>query len=435
MEHEQPSAPFLPRVLPSAAAVLAAGLGISACRTVAVVPAAPPVATRPRAVAEPLPTPVAPPVVRVGILVESTRVRIEHDAGLDVRWRPARGGGPTRALRLERATFEPGLDGRLRLVEAGGDAEAEVRVTATGSGLLRVDGAPYRGAMEIRPAPGGTLTVVNVVNLEDYLRGVVPNELSPGAFPHMEAQKAQAVAARSWALAHLGDYAARGFDVCATQSCQVYRGAASEHPFSDRAVEQTRGLVATWRGRPINAYYTSACGGHTESGQEIFDDRAPYLRGVACAVDHARRGGPAEDGARHPSPPARPQQWESRLTPAEVASAVSRYGSVGEVQDIVPRRTGVSGRVVELAVVGSTGEVVLKGLKVRWGLGLRDSLFVVQREVAEDGAVERFVITGRGRGHGVGLCQLGAWGMARAGATFDGILKHYYRGIALSTSG
>lgn len=434
MHFELLPAPLLPRLAASAVAVLAGGLWISACRTVPVVPAATPVAAPPAAVREPLPTPVAPPVVRVGILVEATRVRIEHDAGLEVLWRPA-GERSALAWRLDRATLEPGRDGRLRLVEAGRDTEAKVTVSATGNGLLRVDGAAYRGTMEIRAAPGATLTVVNIVNLEDYLRGVVPNELSPGAFPHMEAQKAQAVAARSWALAHLGDYAARGFDLCATQSCQVYRGAGSEQPLSDRAVAQTRGLVATWRGRPINAYYTSACGGHTESGREIFDDRAPYLRGVACSADHGRRHGPAGDDEVRPSHPAPAQEWESRLTPAEVASALSRYGTVGEVHDIVPRRTGVSGRVVELAVVGSSGEVVLKGLKVRWGLGLRDSLFVVEREVAEDGAVERFVITGRGRGHGVGLCQLGAWGMARAGATFDGILKHYYRGIALSTSG
>jgi stage II sporulation protein D len=105
---------------------------------------------------------------------------------------------------------------------------------------------------------------------------------------------------------------------------------------------------------------------------------------------------------------------------------------VGEVRDIVPRRVGVSGRVVELAVVGSSGELLLKGLKVRWGLGLRENLFVINRETGAAG-VERFVLTGKGWGHGVGLCQVGAYGMAQAGSSYDAILKHYYSGIALTT--
>ena len=96
-----------------------------------------------------------------------------------------------------------------------------------------------------------------------------------GDFPQIEALKAQAVAARTYAMAHLGESAAKGYDVCATPSFQVYRGQSSEHPLSDRAVADTRGVVATWRGRPIHAYYTSTCGGHTEDGAPIFDDAAP----------------------------------------------------------------------------------------------------------------------------------------------------------------
>ena len=120
-----------------------------------------------------------------------------------------------------------------------------------------------------------------------------------------------------------------------------------------------------------------------------------------------------------------------RLTPADVARAVARYGSVGRVRDIVPKRLGVSGRVVELEVVGSKGQLDLKGLQVRWGLGLRENLFVINRETGPRGEVERFVITGKGWGHGVGLCQVGAFGMAQAGSTFEEILKHYYTGIRL----
>jgi len=104
------------------------------------------------------------------------------------------------------------------------------------------------------------------------------------------------------------------------------------------------------------------------------------------------------------------------------------------VRDLVPRRLGVSGRVVELAVEGTTGELVLKGLKVRWGLGLRENLFVINRERDARGAVERFVVTGKGWGHGVGLCQVGAFGMALAGSSYEDILKHYYTGVQLASA-
>jgi stage II sporulation protein D len=115
-----------------------------------------------------------------------------------------------------------------------------------------------------------------------------------------------------------------------------------------------------------------------------------------------------------------------------VARSLARYGTVGRVRDIVPRRLGVSGRVVELEVVGSEGQIDLKGLQVRWGLGLRENLFEIDRETGPRGEVERFVITGKGWGHGVGLCQVGAFGMAQGGSTFEQILKYYYTGIRLS---
>jgi stage II sporulation protein D len=124
-------------------------------------------------------------------------------------------------------------------------------------------------------------------------------------------------------------------------------------------------------------------------------------------------------------------RWEVRMTPDEVAKAISRYGSVGQVRDIVPKRFGVSGRVIEASVVGSDGELILDGLRVRWGLGLRENLFVIDRERDAAGNVTRFVFTGKGWGHGVGLCQVGSFGMAQAGSTFDRILQHYYTGISL----
>jgi stage II sporulation protein D len=575
-----------------AAAVVGAWLAAAACRTMQrdVLPS-------PAGLAAPAfaaSTAVPPPSIRVGVLPSVERASIGARSGVVVHGR-APGESAVLVRSLPRATFEPSAEGRVRLVETGDGLDLATVSPAAPSELLQAEEAVYRGLLEVRPAEEGKVRVVNVVNLEDYLRGVVPNELSPQAFPQIEALKAQAVAARTYALAHLGDYASKGYDVCATPACQVYRGQGSEHRLTDRAVEETRGVVATWRGRPIRAYYTSTCGGHTEEGGAIFDDDAPYLRGVACLPERASRhtvrtaavpppgvpgqaardvallealgvvsgaeadperlhgaaseaevgdwtsrlqgvlrpggeglaapsaagapsraqvfarlagaleksGGPAiadgevaglaegtlsvlhgEAADSHPLDPAvrlfrdldgaheavselglsvgdrvvyverdgrvvyleaertahgatgdyasRHYRWEARLSPADVARSLARYGSVGKVRDIVPKRLGVSGRVVELGVVGSEGELDLKGLQVRWGLGLRENLFVIERETGPRGDVKRFVIAGKGWGHGVGLCQVGAFGMAQAGSTFEEILKHYYTGIRLS---
>ncbi len=406
-----------------AAAVAGAWLVAASCRTTRDAPLPALLADPTSAAAAPSSAYVADPAIRVGVRVGVEHASISAPSGVLVRGTAA--GENVALLRsLPRASFEPaGPAGRLRLLETGDELERALVLPADAAELLSADATPYRGVMEVLPAEGALVTVVNVVQLEDYLRGVVPNELAPEAFPQIEALKAQAVAARSYVLAHLGDYRSRGYDVCATAACQVYRGPASEHRLTDRAVLETRGIVATWRGRAIHAFYTSTCGGHTEAGTAVFGDRAPYLRGVACPTERPLADDSADRGGR----------WEVRLTPGDVARAVARYGSVGQVLDLVPNRVGVSGRVVELRVVGSEGQLDLLGQRVRLGLGLRESLFVLRKESSANGVLERFVITGKGWGHGVGLCQVGASGMARAGASFEDILKHYYTGVAIGS--
>jgi stage II sporulation protein D len=367
------------------------------------------------------PPPRAEQAIRVGVKVAADVASVSAPGGVTVRGAAA--GENVALLRsLPRATFQ-GLAhaGRLRLLETGDVLEHALVLPADEAALVEVDSAPYRGFVEVLPAEEGRLNVVNVLPLEDYLRGVVPNELAPEAFPQIEALKAQAVAARSYVLAHLGDYSSRGYDVCATAACQVYRGSASEHPLTDRAVAETHGTVATWRGRPIHAFYTSTCGGHTEEGTSVLEDAAPYLRGVACPTERAT-GAPVDPKG----------EWQVRLRPKDVERAVARYGSVGRVLDLVATRVGVSGRVVELRVTGTEGALDLRGQRVQLGLGLRESLFVLQRETSRSGEIERFVFTGKGWGHGVGLCQIGAAGMAREGASFEEILKHYYTGVKVA---
>jgi stage II sporulation protein D len=149
--------------------------------------------------------------------------------------------------------------------------------------IILVGGRPYRGEISLALNRRGLLDVINTLPLEDYLRGVVPAELSPVGFPELEALKAQAIAARSYALSRLGR---AEFDLTDDARSQVYGGVLVEHPLSDRAVEETRGIVAVYQGEPIEALYSSTCGGQTENNEAIFSGKPlPYLRSVACALD------------------------------------------------------------------------------------------------------------------------------------------------------
>jgi stage II sporulation protein D len=150
---------------------------------------------------------------------------------------------------------------------------------------VRLNGKAYRGRLEVFVNARGSLTVVNVVPLEEYLLGVVPSELG---LPQLEAQKAQAVAARTYAVANVNNYGNKGFDMVPTVWSQVYKGVAIETKMGTQAVNETRGIVATYHGKPINAYYTSTCGGRTENSENVFDTAEPYLRGVECSLEGRR---------------------------------------------------------------------------------------------------------------------------------------------------
>ncbi len=149
-------------------------------------------------------------------------------------------------------------------------------------GIVKLNGKSYRGKMEVFVNASGGVTVVNVVPMEDYLLGVVPAELS---LPQIEAQKAQAVAARTYAIANKNGYGNEGFDMLPTVWSQVYKGVSIETGMGSQAVRETRGVVATYRGTPINALYTSTCGGRTEDSGNIFEFNEPYLKGVDCSLE------------------------------------------------------------------------------------------------------------------------------------------------------
>jgi stage II sporulation protein D len=536
---------------------------------------------------------------------------------------------------------------------------------------VRFNDRPYRGRIEVFTNLRGTLTVVNELGLEDYVRGVVANELSPGGYPAIEALKAQAIAARTYALKNRGQFMSQGFDILPTTRSQVYRGLTSENPLSSRAVDETRGLIATYQGEPINALYTSTCGGRTEDSENIFNEAIPYLRAHECAAEGAtfdrfvikttrepaelredehvplardvsllltQNFGPLHervsdgwlsgdatvaevrnwlanvsrlarqvtpvmaddvnrppafaaalsaavygesragtllnsadadyllavkdvqeipvqnradlamllrdgylsaypDATLRPRAPlsrarvlhaisrilesrnllqlqkanARPSSggelvvrsskgkeqpikvnsdaflfrqlgerlypvssvalvggepvmyhlaangqidflevrpapngaaadrfspfanWTRGLSVAQVQARLARAArGIGQVTDLRIAARGSSHRVTDLEIVGTYGSAHVRGGRIRSALGLREQLFVIDREYDESGRISEFIFTGRGWGHGVGMCQVGAYGLAKQGWSAEQILKTYYTGIELT---
>jgi stage II sporulation protein D len=228
-----------------------------------------------------------------------------REAGIETEQRP--GDGLVRVVAVGRAgETEEALAARVRtagFAEASRAAPAsggavvvegedgatiegrELRLTAADPEPVRVGPKALRGSFLVRPGGDG-VRLINVLPLEQYLRGVVPAEMGPRVFPALEALKAQAVAARTYAIAHLGDHDEEGWDLCDTPACQVYGGVEVEQPATDEAVAATAGEVAVFAGMPIDAMYHSTCAGHTEDAAALFPERAaPYLKGVPCRGD------------------------------------------------------------------------------------------------------------------------------------------------------
>lgn len=569
----------------------------------------------------------------------------------------ARPSSPTREVVAFARGATPALRSNAPLIFASSDEK---------NAPVRFNDKPYRGKIEVFANLRGAVTVVNVIGLEDYVRGVVPNELS---YPALEALKAQAIAARTYAVKNRGQFASEGFDLLPTTRSQVYRGLTSETSLTSRAVDETRGVIATYHGEPINALYTSTCGGRTEDAGNIFNEDVPYLRGRECAVEgkapfepftlkssrelfeikdekdlaivrdvallavngfdvrenkistswlsghvseseafewlsvvsrlthnlppkshveldkspqfstalveaifgedradtlmnkadadyllgfrdgdqipEANRAAVAmliRNGALslYPDATLRPKDDMSRATalhavarmldarnllalqkgtsrpaaggvmvlrstkgkdipvpvnsaaflfrefgenlyqvrsvamvggepvafhtnargevdylevrPANNGAAADRYSSlsnwtaelslasvqsrlgrsvrgIGSITDLRVAKRGTSRRVIDLEVIGTQGVGHISGGRIRSALGLKEQLFVIDRIYNENQRVAGFVFTGRGWGHGVGMCQFGAYGLAKQGLNVEQILKTYYTGI------
>ncbi len=264
---------------------------------------------------------------------------------------------------------------------------------------LQFGSSRYRGAIQLS-ARGDDVEVINVVDVESYLRGVVPAEMA-ASWP-MEALKAQAVAARSYTLTSLNP---RGrYDLCATVECQVYRGASAEHPRADAAVAATAGVVVTYQGATARTYYHADSGGSVASSQEVWGGAFPYLVALADA--------PANTPHR---------AWTVRLDGATVGASLSSAGiGVGAVQALRVVRMSESGRVSELEISGASGSRRVSGAQLTslarsWGL--KSTRFTVQGGLT---------VRGDGWGHGVGMSQYGARALALAGYDYGRILAFYY---------
>lgn len=338
--------------------------------------------------------------------------------------------------------------------------------------LIEINKKQYRGNMDIHITQGNNgLTIVNVLPVEQYLYGVIAKEISPDW--HLEAVKAQAVAARTYALYNMNKHRVDGYDVCATNDCQVYGGRENESPRVLKAVNDTAGQVLMYQGKVIPAYFHSSSGGYTENSENVWGTYQPYSRGV---VDY-------DQNSPH-------YKWEKKLTTSDLEAAIARAGyKIGKINaiELVPLTSapvntperGVSGRVKIIRFIGTSGSAQLTGEKARTILGLKSTLFDVsvllstqknvEFDVTDSGgtvdhkkvdinlppakekgfvtdkkelhrlsgrANEIILISGFGWGHGLGLSQWGAKAMAENGPQGDvtyykEILKHYYQGTTI----
>jgi stage II sporulation protein D len=333
--------------------------------------------------------------------------------------------------------------GRVTLTTASGDARTlaapVVLVPNDPQAFVTIGGRRYRGEAVVLRGTAG-VTVVNRVVLEAYLRSVVALELGFRAPSDREAVKAQAVAARTYAVRFLGRREALGFDVFPTDADQVYSGVDSEVPEVDAAVAATAGEILLYEGRPIQALFHSTCGWSTEAAEQVFQnrERVPYLQAVSD-----RSGDGPDDYYCRPSPRFR---WRESWDAGQLAAVLARtlpavLGSrapqdLGTVTAIQAGRTTPTGRVVELVVTTTTGTWTVPNGRVREALRpaaggqLNSSLFQLYAE-EQGGRLVRLVAAGAGYGHGVGMCQFGAVGRARGGQDYRAILAAYYQGTSL----
>lgn len=318
----------------------------------------------------------------------------------------------------------------------------------------------YRGGLVFKRMTGSDPTVINYVPIENYLRGVLPFEISPKW--HIEAQKAQAVAARNYALTNLNKHKKYGFDVCNTIDCQVYSGSNVEAALSNQAIDLTKGVYLKYNGKLANTVFHSNSGGRTENAENIWSNAVPYLVGVD---DPYSIGSPND-------------KWTVSYTAAQITQKLkAKNYNIGDLTDVFVEQYSVNGRALKTTFVGTTGKVTIEKDKIRslfsdevktnfititkpttvstisvetangtsaltnanvfiQSAGQTQSVNLSTGIAATNGtnnttlqngaSSDKYTFNGKGWGHGIGMSQWGAKKMAEQGFTYEQILLHYY---------
>jgi stage II sporulation protein D len=361
-------------------------------------------------------------MVRVVLRQNAAEVRIVSSGPMTTGATTLRGG----------ATIERGnRPGVARYLVDGGE-KREVALPCTlysGSefNIVKIEEIPYRGSVIIAP-DGPAFSIVNYVAVEDYLRGVVPLEVGRGNDEVLEAVKAQAVAARTYTCRKMQENRSNPFDVSATVSDQVYGGVAAESEVCNRAIRATAGEIMVYRDSLIYAYYHSTCGGRTANIEDVWSKSAlPYLRSVDDGTYCSQSGS---------------FSWEEVWPLPQFSYIVNKYSRDafpqnpcrGEVKDISLESRFGCGRTKQLTIWTSDGVFAYGGDKIRFALRRNTSGFpILKSSLITDVSVHHgtVVIKGRGYGHGVGMCQMGALGRAKRGQDYNEIVKAYYTGIEI----
>jgi len=279
--------------------------------------------------------------------------------------------------------------------------------------LILINGRTFRGAIEFIREDNKYLSVVNYAELEDYIKGILYHEASH-YWPY-EALKAQAVASRTYAVYQQQQSKNKDYDVTSDIYSQVYGGRTSERDRTNKAVDMTKGQILVYREKVFPAYFHATCGGHTEDASLLWDIDIAPLKGVKC-------------GFCKESPHS---SWHYVLTKTEIKNKLSgtKY-KISSISDVVISGRDKSGRVTNLRILASGKDVVIPAKDFRHIIGpniIRSTNFSV-RSIKND-----VIFEGIGWGHGVGMCQWGAYFMAKNGDTYDKILGYYYSGSQISS--
>ena len=381
-----------------------------------------------------------PPIVRILILEPVRDVRVRIPSAFFISEGPGEppivrldSGGEFVVRRAGAALAIRGSEGELHSAPL-------ISISCPGSGNIYINGKPYRGGFTFRVTQGGVIAI-NDIEIDDYLKGVLPAEIGYLRPDQYEAYLVQAIASRSYSLSKLEEKKFEMYDMRATIMDQVYRGVQGEHPEASRAVDETRGLVALYGGSPARTYYSSCCGGHTADIRVGWPWKTPadFLTGVRDTEEDER----GKSFCRR-SPHFRWRvHWSGRTLERIIEKTLPRElgvrkEAVGKLKDITVRGFSADGRVKAVEIVTDGGRHIVEGDRIRWVLLpkagsdaiLKSTMFKMDVK-RSGGRVSAVNLIGGGNGHGIGMCQTGAIRMAEKGYSYREILSHYYPGTLL----